>query len=731
MTTGIGAGFLATILGAETFSRINFEIGGQTQAGGGSGSFSGSENPAFHSLLQFGAYLGAALTSLLVIFHGFIMVFNKMEYGDVMGEARERFIGFIRAALAFGLVMPIAAGGLSSAQYAVGYVAVASNGIGNKAAETVMLAGFGAQSSPLNMFNVNHATSPEASAQVFADMVGQQSCLSYMKAISATPTETREMCAASAIGSAEEGNEFNVGYDGTAIAEMTDEAFCEENNSGFFGGGGSSSTAFMRNACTGVRHAQREAYEQIRDLYNRHDGNIESEEAQAELEQIAGGMQSVIANTVGEINSAIRNEVGGTNTSGTNTSGTTYLAGEMAGFVNEAGWPGLGLIYSTIGSQMDAVSGLQSMNGTPSVGFSIDRLQAAGRQANSAIRIAQSDAASGAAASVSTVPDGSSSAEGSMLGSTIMGSIGDGIYSMAESINVGGQEVMQFLFSPAFEDPGPAATYKIGSTVLGGVMITALAADFMSMLPAGRVLGGAADFGKAIQTGLSKISSKGKDGDDGWFDGGSIILNLLIIYISALLMLTLLVATFLVLILPKIPVFLVAFLALEWAIWCAIVIFGAPLWVALNMTVIGNQPGIFTQRALSGLGVLLYIILFPTMVVAGVVISVLAYNLIIPVLSMMLLLAFGGGLVEMILGIFAMPFIMLVTLMIGAFVSITAISRIPHMITNYLGVSAPGGSVSESINNFIASPTSFNNTSNPQGMMQSGGKAMMGKGAKS
>lgn len=721
MSTGIGAGFLGTLLGADTFSKINIDISGHGGFDNGQ-ALAGAENPTFQGLLKYGAYLGAALTSLLVLFHGVLMFFNKMEYGDVLGEARDRFIGIVRAALAFGLVMPIASGGLATAQYAVGYAAVASNGIGNKAAETVLQNGFGSPSSPLNVFSVEHDAAPEQSAKVFADMVGQHSCLSYMKSINATPKETREMCATSKVGA---GGEFDVGYDEGGVEASGDAEFCSDGNGGWFGGGGDGSTAFMRNACVGMRDAQRTAYNEIKDLYEKYDNNIESPEAMAEMTEIAEKMQKSIANNVTDINSAIADDQG-MGVSGEEFDGGTYMAHEMTGFIKEAGWPGLGLIYSTIGSQIDAVTGLQSTNGTPSAGFSLDRLKEAGRQANSAVRIAQSDSARGAAAANAStgVSGADTSTDSSWLGS-LFGAFGDGVNSAAEWLNVGGQNLMMLLFNPVFNDPGPVATHKIGSTILGGVMVVA-AVDFVSgFIPAGKVVGVGAKFGKKVKGALSKFSGKKKDG--GFFDGGSILKNLFVMYLSILLMLTLLVASFLVLILPKIPIFLVSFLALEWAIWCAIVIFGAPLWVALNMTVIGNQPGLFTQRALSGLGVLLYIILFPTMVVAAVVISVLAYNLIIPILSMMLLMAFGGGIVEMVLGIFAMPLVMLIALMVGAFVSITAISRIPSMITNYLGVSAPGGSVSESINTFIASPTSFSNLNNPQQMLTKGGAAMTGK----
>lgn len=726
MSTGVGAGFLGTLLGAETFSKINMDVG---VAAGNSTStqFQGSENPAFKGLMEFGAYLGSAIATLLVIFHGVLMFFNKMEYGDVMGEAKDRFIGFTRAALAFGLIMPVASGGLASAQYVVGFSAVASNGIGNKAAEMVMVSGFGSESSALNILDVAHETDPSKTAEIFSQMVGQQACVAHMKSVGATASETRRRCATATVGGSNENGDLDVPFEDGVADSSSDAAYCSDKYSNGKILGNSEEKAFLHNSCKKIRARQRKAYAEVGAIYDEYDGDISSPEAQKKLQSVAKQLQGSMDSEIEAINSAVaaENIEGG---APGKLKGGSFLSHEMAKFINNAGWPGLGLMYSAIGSQMDVVTGLQAMNGTDSEGFSLDRLNESGRNANAAKRKAQEGKSYGAAAiEISNNIEGESIKPGGVA--KWFAKIGDALGVGAEFLNNLVADGMHFIFKPAFEDPGPVATHKIGSTILGSIMLAAIAIDgaklYSNVTPVGKAISGASKLSGGMTKVFKKLTGKAKDQDGGMFSG-SIIVKLVIAYLGILVMLILLVATFLVLVIPKIPVFLVTFLALEWAIWCAIVIFGAPLWVALNMTTIGNQPGMFTQRALSGLQVLLYIILFPTLVVAGVVISVMAYNMVIPVLSTMLLMTFSGGLVEMVLGIFAMPLIMLMGLMVGAFVSITAINRIPNMITNYLGVSAPGGSVSESINTFIASPTSFSNLSNPQAAITKGGAAALG-----
>lgn len=282
-----------------------------------------------------------------------------------------------------------------------------------------------------------------------------------------------------------------------------------------------------------------------------------------------------------------------------------------------------------------------------------------------------------------------------------------------DAIETGARAATGWLFSPIFTQPGPAATQEIGTTILGAAAAIALAHDISLFIPGANV----------AVTGAKAFIESASGVLDNWSEG-SILVKLLVIYVGFLIMLLLLVATFLVVILPKLPIFFVAFLALEWAIWCCILVFLSPLWVALNLTAVGNQPGLFTQRALGGLGVLTYLLLFPTMVVMAVVVSLIAYNLIIPILGMMLLLSYGGGGVASLIGAMTMPFMVLLSMSVGGFVAISAIMKVPPMISGFLGIQAPGDSVSQQASTFIASPMQYSNVTNPQTMINQGAAAM-------
>jgi conjugal transfer/type IV secretion protein DotA/TraY len=478
----------------------------------------------------------------------------------------------------------------------------------------------------------------------------------------------------------------------------------------------------MDTACRGIRQAQRKAYAEIEDLYEKYDGDISSEEAFNELKTLAGKMNDGIAQQIKDINQGVFEDSEG------EYAGGNHFSNQMASFTKEVGWPGLGLLYSTIGGQMDAISGLQADNSTAAAGFNIDRMQEVGRQTTAATRRVQNDQARALGASNAT---GMSSEDLGAANRGVVGATGDYIGAGVEAVTAGISDGAAFvyrevLFRPLFNDPGPVATHKIGSVVLGTVLIGAALADVAKLIPGLRVAQGAARIGEVFSSTLSKVKGKSTSTGEakGFFsgDGPSLLINILVMFLSLLLMLLLLIAFFLVAILPKLPIFFVSFLALEWAIWCGIIMFGTPLWLALNMTTIGNQPGLFSQRAISGLGVLAYVLLFPALVVVAVVISVLAYNLIIPVLAGLLLLAFGGGIMDMLIGIFATPVVLLLAMAIAGYVSITAISRIPPMITNFLGIQAPGSSVSDSVNQFIASPMQYNNTQNPMSVVSSLGK---------
>lgn len=696
--SGIGGQFLATIVGADLLTRsVSWFSDAQIE---------GPSNPVISGVLSFGTHLGVLFTSLFLGVHALTAFFNKMEYGDILGQSKDRVIGGFRAILAFGLIMPITASGIAGATHGVAFVAAASNGMANKAAEIVVNGGFGSNGGGVGSFDFGHDYSADNVSRVFSQNVGQDTCRQYMNTIGASAADISRYCGGVVSRSS---SDIDIEYDPATATAADDMAFCE---AAAGGGGWRDDTRYHVAACQSIVGYQRKARERARDIIERYDGDLENPEARRELEVVATELHSEVQQEIVKINEQTFDDFD----AGT---GDNYLHSRMSGLISEGGWPALGVIYADIGTQIDAVNGIQAASNSGG-GFDIGRLEEAGAAAQSARRIVQRNAtisaAAGAAQAEAGVEGGGSRANlaGRLFNwlSDAFGSVTDGMEDMMRG-------AMVWLFEPIFTDPGPAATHKIGSNVLGGALAIVVGHDVLqavgSVPGVSQAAGGAKSFFKFVaeKSGLSNFAE------------GSMLVKIIGMYVSLLIMLMLLVSSFLVVILPKLPIFFVAFLALEWAIWSAILIFASPLWVALNLTAVGNQPGLFSQRALGGLGVLAYLLLFPTMVVIAVVVSLIAYNLIIPVLGVMLLMSFGGGGIGGLVGAVTMPFMVLLSMSIGGFVAVSAIMKVPSMITGLLGIQAPGDSVSQQASTFIATPLQYSNVTSPQSLLTQGGKGMM------
>lgn len=703
VSSGIGGQYLGTILGADVMNAATRFFPG--------GGVEGVRNPVISQTLRYGTYLGVFFTCIFLIAHAVTSFFNKMEYGDFLGEAKERFIGGFRAVIAFALVMPISSSGISGATYGVAMAAAASNGIGNKAAQVVVDGGFGSDHGSATDITFAHRYNPESVSSVFANGVAIETCRQYLRTSGTNAVEIGAICGSVVSYSHED---IDVEYDPETASESEDLAYCEASFD-------DASFRLVRDkryvviACQATLKSQREARNKIREVIENYDGDLEHPDAAVELQQIAQGLHDEVRGEVHRINSEVFDDYNPNKFS-------NYVHQGMSELVSAGGWPAMGLIYAEVGSQIDAINSIQGLD--PSVGFDMKRLSEAGSHAKSLQRIVSRNAAMsslGDAAGEGGVIEGGGNRP--FLGwlfrwmPDAWGSVTDAGEDLARGI-------VAWLFDPMFSQPGPAATHTIGSGILGSAMAVVAVHDLAWLAektPAGRV-----------------FSAASKSGAKTWFDiasralgnfaEGSMIVKIVSIYISIMLMLVMLVATFLVAVLPKLPIFFVSFLAIEWAIWCTILIFTAPIWVALNMTVISNQPGLFTQRALSGLGVLTYILLFPAMVVIAVVVSLIAYNLIIPILGALLLLSFGGGGVSSIIGMFTMPVLLLLAMSVGGFVAVSAITKVPSMITGFLNIQAPGESVTQQATSFVASPMHYSNMTNPGQMLTGSAGQLVGKG---
>lgn len=710
---GIGGYFLSTIFGSELIATV---VEGQSSAGPG--------NSLMGYIMKFATYIGVAVAIVLGLGHAITMFTSYMEYGDMFGEAKDRFIGTTRAAITLLLISPVAAGGLAPAQYGAMWSTATSNGMGNRLAFVVAGKGFGDPVEGGSIFSMQGAASmdPNQVADSFTEMVGAQSCRSTMGAMGTSETEIRSVCGRAVASGTGISTVTTTDADATAMTDSQIQNACE-----------AMGEIQYQNVCISVRKRQRETQESIEQLYEKYDGDLSSEQALRELEALAERYARDINKSVQDINQTLCGDtsadcsnpvaeglqtVGDTQTASggqdysidTDVAANSVIGQEFQSMILRLGWPGLALIYSKVGERIDAVSELQA-NGTDSEGFSIrESIKNANQHMTRSVRQVQRDSSAAATAAQAA---GSAEAERGIMAdgwSAISNFFSDGMDDLSITANESMQGLLLWLFDPLFSKPATSATYEVGANVIGTLMAVAAAHDFLVNLPvAGDVASGV----------VEKVAGIFSTPDELPTGEGSIILYVLMAGLGLLVMFILMMSAFLVFVVPKLPLLIVGILLAEWAVWCAIVTFGATIWVAINLSALTNTPHLATMAFLRGIGVILYILLYPTLIVIAVVVSVIIYNLLVPTVSMLMISSFGMGFVDSVMGIFIMPIVMLFGITVAAFLAITAIARIPDMINGMLGIQSPGQAVSGMMNSYIGGPQQYNTMANPAQSIQS------------
>jgi conjugal transfer/type IV secretion protein DotA/TraY len=491
----------------------------------------------------------------------------------------------------------------------------------------------------------------------------------------------------------------------------------------------------LAETCGAIRQQQTRAQDEIDNIAEAHGGDLSSPEARKEIELVAEKYATAINDYVSDMNASIcadsnaecDNIVAQSSPSGDNEynieSGVmspTVIGQEFQSTILKLGWPGLATIYNSLGDRVDAVNAMQR-NGSDSSGFSISDMQEINQHQTRVKRSVTRDSAAGQAAIQAAENNGiSREGEGGFLWHGTLGNLfsdlgdwaGDGIDDLSMSANEASQAAVLWWLSPIFEKPATQGTYEVGARTLAIVAIIAGLSDMASLLKG--AIGVSSPQGFAAVASFELIKMTVSEIVD-----SSIILSALMAAIGLLAMLLMFTAAFLVVVLPKVPLLIVGLLLAEWTIWCAIIAWGSSIWVAINLSSITNTPHLMTMAFLRGIGVLLYILIYPTLVVVAIVVSVLIYNLAVPTLGMFMMTAFGSGMVDSLIGIFALPFMVIFTITITAFMAVTSIARVPDMINGMLGIQSPGQSISQAMNSYLGNPQQFNPAGDPGNVLKS------------
>lgn len=713
---GLGGYFLSVVYGAQIFSK------------GVGGPVSGPENPIMGYVMRFATIIGIAVAGVLAMAHLVTMFFSYSEYGDIFGESRDRFIGGVRAVATLLLISPIAEGGLSAAQYGGITAAATSNGMGNRLAFVVAGRGFGDPVTGGSIFNVQGSASmdPNIASETFGQMVGATSCRNLLGAMGQTEAEISSQCGRINVTSQDADTALTTDPDEDAMATSQATASCADI-------GGASGVI---EACGAIRKQQQDAQADIDAIAEAHGGDLTTPEARQAIADVAEVYAQRINDYVQDMNSVIcedsnancnnvassmASNEGSADYGYDNLVSPTVIGQEFQSTILQLGWPGLATIYSSLGERVDAVNAMQR-NGSDSGGFSISNMQGINQHQVRVTRTVTRNSAAGQAAIQAAAQNEDIGRDGdggflwhgtlSNIFSDWIGQGANAVDDLTMTLNEQAQRPIRWWLDPIFSKPATQGMYEVGARTLAIVAIVAGLSDMASLLKG--VVGVTSPAGFAAVAGFELFKMTVSEIID-----SSVILSALMAAIGLLVMLLLFTAAFLVVVLPKIPLLIIALLLAEWAIWCAIIAWGSSIWVAVNLSAITNTPHLLTMAFLRGIGVLMYILIYPTLVVIAIVISVVIYNLAVPTVAILMLTAFGTGMVDSLIGIFAMPFMVIFSATIMAFMAVTSIARIPDMINGMLGIQSPGQSISQSMNSYMGNPNQFNPAADPGNVLKS------------
>ena len=185
--------------------------------------------------------------------------------------------------------------------------------------------------------------------------------------------------------------------------------------------------------------------------------------------------------------------------------------------IQSAGWPGMGMIYYTVASQIEAMNTTARTVGADTK-LSLGDLRATSRIGSTLRSRTQTDSAraqfasdlvdESSAANIPEIADISASASFTKWLSSVFGKWGEGIAGTAETVATGANLKVSEFFSEFFiSRSAPEALYNYSSTWIGIVNTVMVSHDILDALPVGKAL--TKGLGFASDLAMGKKDKKG------------------------------------------------------------------------------------------------------------------------------------------------------------------------------------------------------------------------------
>lgn len=580
--------------------------------------------------------------------------------------------------------------GLALVQKVIIILAIASNGLANTAALEITKAAYvspiGADIAAGSLIPLPPNPNIDGPAEAaFANMSARKMCAYHARSMGMTATETRVVCQGGTSNAATEEAWVPGGTTGQS-------AQCEK--AAEYG-------TLHKTLCETTSYALNEAQSEIESALDISDEKERVEALKAAQEKYWQRLKQQREN----FDAALK--------SGDDTLGLDPLE-HVTELMERTGWPGLALTYSKISAQVEAMQ--TTVKDAAGREFNISELPEHSRIGEDIRnRMTRSLSEYEAAKTLNQTAESwganftpePSGAYGKVLNAIAPAAEATAAYispsNVGSEINSGAmwlaKKEASWLAGFFTAGSGLEAAYDFSHTILMLAGAKLLVEDILGALeytPAGRIAGLAASAGSGVaervgagnakESGglLQKLGNITAGGPDG--EGGSAILGAGKALITTMFTVLVICSAILAFIVPKLPAILIAIVVLDWVLTLLIIFVASPIWILMQLAGDNEDRSLASHQVKQGARYLAWVLLYPTLIVAGITISIMIVNIAIPLIATFVLSSTSDGLLANAFFIVSAPLILVVSITLIIIISMNLMVKIPDQISAFLSI---------------------------------------------
>ena len=592
--------------------------------------------------------------------------------------------------------------GLALVQKVIIILAIASNGLANTAAMEITKAAYvspiGADIAAGSLIPLPPNPNIDGPAEAaFLNVTARKMCAYHARSVGMSAEETRIVCQGGTSNSAVSG----AWAPGTVAGDMGQCGKAAEYGS------------LHKTLCETTRYALVEAETDIEEAMQIDDEKervLAMKEAQAQYWQKLKQQRKAFDNALG--------------------GGNIDPLEHVTEIMGTAGWPGLALTYNKISSQIEAMQ--TTISDASGRTFNVSQLPSVSRVGEdvrnrlhnslSEYKAAQAlnETAGSWGANFEKEPDG---AYETILSALAPAADVAAAYASPDNavsfVNKGAmwlaKEEANWLAGFFTSGSGLEAAYDFAHRIIALGAAGAVASDivgFMGYTPTGLVKSGIAKGFASAKGGPDAVKERvgATDKKPGLFDrikslkstsdpsaGGEESDSYVVAgakkYIEVLIFILIGCALILGVIVPKLPAILIAIVIMDWVLTLLVIFAASPLWILMQLSGDNEDRSLVTHQVKQGARYLAWVLLYPTLIVAGVTISLIIVNVSIPLVATFVLSSTNDGLMANAFFILSAPIVLMLSVTLIVVLSMNLIVKAPDQIAAFLSIQPFGNSM--------------------------------------